>query len=132
MTDDAERDALAAWVREYSDAFGRAFHAGDPALMRPYCHVPALAIGGGTVRLIATEAESDARWAAAHAGLPDDYDHSVLHTVDATFTGPDAAFVTVDCGRYRANGEEYARFHASYVVARGADGWRITAWIGHR
>ena len=132
MTDDAERDALAAWVREYSDAFGHAFHAGDPALMRPYCHVPALAIGGGAVRLIATEAESDARWAAAHAGLPGDYDHSVLHTVDVTFTGADAAFVTVNCGRYTRAGEEYVNFDASYVVARTDDGWRITAWIGHR
>ncbi len=132
MTDEAARAELAAWVREYSDTFGYAFHAGDPAMMRPYCHVPALSVGGGKVALIATEAESDGRWAAAHAGLPAGYDHSVLHTVDVTFTSPTAAFVTVDCGRYLADGEEYVRFNASYVVAKVEEGWRITAWIGHR
>ena len=67
MTTEAE---LAAWVREYSDHFGFSFHAKDPTMMRPYCHVPALGIGGGQVNLIATVEESDARWAAAHAGLP--------------------------------------------------------------
>ena len=128
MTDEA---TLAAWVREYSDTFGFAFHAGDPKMLRPYCHVPALGISGGRINLIATEEESDARWAAAHAGLPEDYDHSVLHTVDVTLTSPTAAFVTVDCGRYRKNGEEYVRFNASYVVAQVEKGWRITAWIGH-
>ena len=73
MTTEAE---LAAWVREYSDHFGFSYHAKDPTMMRPYCHVPALGIGGGQVNLISTVEESDARWAAAHAGLPDDYDHS--------------------------------------------------------
>ncbi len=129
MTTEAE---LAAWVREYSDHFGFSFHARDPAMMRPYCHVPALSVGGGRVQFIATVEESDARWAAAHAGLPEDYHHSVLHTVDVTFTSLNAAFVTVDCGRFRANGEEYARFNASYIVAQVEEGWRITAWIGHR
>ncbi|HCV00924.1 MAG TPA: hypothetical protein DGL25_06950, partial [Dehalococcoidia bacterium] len=80
---------------------------------------------------IATVEESDARWASAHAGLPDDYDHSVLHTVDVSFTSPVSAFVTVDCGRYRKTGEEYVRFKASYLVAQVEEGWRITAWIGH-
>ena len=129
MTTEAE---LAAWVREYSDHFGFSYHAKDPTMMRPYCHVPALGIGGGRVNLIATVEESDARWAAAHEGLPDDYDHSVLHTVDVTFTSPTAAYVTVNCGRYNKAGEEYVNFDASYVVAQVEEGWRITTWIGHR
>ncbi len=133
-TDPADIDeaiALAAWVREYSDTFGLSYHANDPTRMRPYCNVPSLGIGGGRVNLIATEEASDARWAAAHAALPEDYHHSVLHTVDVTLTSPTSALVTVDCSRYRLNGDPYVRFKASYVLAKGDDGWRIAVWLGH-
>ena len=124
-------ETLAARIREYSDTFGFAFHAKDPTMLRPYCHVPALGMGRGGVNLINTVEESDARWARAHASLPEDYDHSVLHTVDVTFTNPDTAMVTVDCGRYNKAGEEYHRFFASYVVTKTAEDWKIAVWIGH-
>ena len=100
-------------------------------MMRPYCHVPAMALGGRGANLIETNEQGDERWARAHAGLPEDYHHSVLHTVDVTLMSEDAAFVTVDCGRYNTSDEEYARFWASYVAANTLDGWKITTWIGH-
>ena len=45
MSGDIEQ-AVADRIREYSDTFGHAYHAKDPSMMRPYCHVPAMAVGG--------------------------------------------------------------------------------------
>ena len=75
---------------------------------------------------------NDERWRRALASLPDNYDHSVLHTVDVLMTDDKTALVTVDCGRFDNEGNEYARFWASYITIETADGWLITTWIGHR
>ena len=68
--------------REYSDTFGRAFHAADPKLLRPYCHVPSMRIGASGASVMQTPEESDARWAEVLGGLPADYDHSVAIQTD--------------------------------------------------
>ena len=117
--------------REYSDAFGRAFHADDPKLLRPFCHVPSMRIGAGGASVMLTPEESDARWARTLADLPADYDHSVLHTVDVMLTSATSAWVTVDCGRFDTEGAEYARFWASYIAMLADEGWQITTWVGH-
>lgn len=122
---------VAEHIRSYSDTFGEAFHRGDPTLLRPFCHVPSVSMGRGRVFVIRTEEESDERWRRAHGSLPDDYHHSVLHTVDVMMTDPKTAFVTVDCGRFNESGDEYHRFHASYITVLTDMGWRITTWIGH-
>lgn len=130
MSENIEQ-VVADRIREYSDTFGRAFHAHDPTLLRPYCHVPSMGIGGGTARVIETLEDNDKRWAHALAGLPADYDHSVLHTVDVTLMSPTAAWVTADCGRFNTDGTEYARFWASYIAIETDEGWQITTWVGH-
>lgn len=127
----ATAQVVAARVRAYSDAFGAAFHAKDAALLRPYCHVPAFTLGGGRMHVITTEAESDARWTRALSALPADYNHSVLHTVDVTLTSDSNAFASVDCSRYRANGDELVRFFASYLLVCVGGDWRVCAWIPH-
>lgn len=131
----AESEVLARQVadhiRTYSDTFGEAFHRGDPSLLRPFCHVPLVSLGRGRVFTVSTIEESDERWRRAHASLPKDYQNSVLHAVDVMMTDQRTAFVTVDCGRFNQNGEEYHRFYASYVTILTDMGWRITTWIGH-
>ena len=117
-------------IREYSDTFGAAFHAKDASLLRPYCHVPSMTIGGGRAFSLSTIEESDERWTRALAGLPDDYDHSILHTVDVTMMSPETALVSVDCGRFNTKDDEYARFGASYVAILVDGTWLITTWIG--
>ena len=129
MTDTQE--AVAARIREYSDMFGRSAHEKNPSLMRPYCHVPSMAIGRGRVVTIDTPEANDRRWQRAAESLPDDYHHSVLHTVDVTLTDPGTAWVTADCGRFNDAGLEYHRFLASYLVVLVDDEWKITTWIGH-
>ena len=123
--------AVADRFREYSDTFGRAFHAAEPKLLRPYCHVPSMSIGAGGARVVQTPEASDARWAEVLGGLPADYDHSVLHTVDVMLTSATSAWVTVDCGRFNTRGAEYARFRASYIAIQTVEGWQITTWVGH-
>lgn len=126
----SEEEVVAETVRDYSDMFARALHARDPALMRPYCHVPALHLGPQGVRLVASDEEHDASWAAAHDGLrPLDYDHSVLHTVDVRLLNEATALVEVDCSRYDAGGGEIVRFPAAYLATRTPEGWKICTWI---
>ena len=122
---------VADHIRSYSDTFGESFHKGDPSLLRPFCHVPSVSIGRGRVFDVSTIEESDERWRRAHASLPEDYQYSVLHTVDVMMTDKRTAFVTVDCGRFNKAGEEYHRFFASYITVLTDTGWRITTWIGH-
>ncbi len=122
---------VAAHIRQYSDTFGSAFHSSDPTLLRPYCHIPCVAIGRGRLLTMETEDASDKRWRRALDGLPKNYDHSVLHSVDVLMTDDRTAFVTVDCGRFDNQGIEYARFWASYITIETDEGWRITTWIGH-
>ena len=130
---DSPEAALAARIREYSDMFGTAYHAHDTSLMRPYCHLPSMMIGGGGVRLMLVPEDIDATWARAHEPLRvEDYGHSVLHTVDVTTMSPSTALVSVECSRYRQNGEEFQRFLASYIVLNGENGWQITTWLGRR
>lgn len=122
---------VADHIRTYSDTFGEAFHKGDPTLLRPFCHVPSVSMFRGRVYSVSTEEDSDERWRRAHAALPDDYHHSVLHLVDVMMTDDRTAFVTVDCGRFNRSHEEYHRFHASYITVLTDEGWRISIWIGH-
>jgi hypothetical protein len=122
---------VAEMIRDYSDMFGRALHAQDASLMRPYCNVPAMHLGPTGVRLTTSLEEHDASWARAHEGLrPLNYDHSVLHTVEVQMLNPGTAFVEVDCSRYNATGEEFMHFPASYMVTNTPDGWKICTWIG--
>ena len=122
---------VAAHIHEYGDTFGRAFHDNDPTLLRPYCHVPSVSFGNGRAFMIHSVEESDERWRRVYEGIPRDHHHSVLHTVDVMMTDTRTAFVTVDCGRFNNDGEEYHRFWASYITINTDEGWRITTWIHH-
>ena len=122
---------VAIHIREYNDTFVQAFHDKDPMLLRPYCHVPSTSFGKGRMFIINSMEESDERWRRTHAGMPQDYHHSVQHTVDVLVTDPQTAFVTVDIGRFNNDGKEYHRFWASYITINTDEGWRITTWIGH-
>lgn len=123
---------LTDWIREYSDHFALGFHQGDPTLLRPYCHVPALRLGRNGVVVVNSYEEHDALWGAAHEALrPLGYHDSKLVTVDVTLVSPAAAFITVDCIRTKEDGSELMRFPASYTVAKTPGGWKITQWLSH-
>lgn len=123
---------LAAWLREYTAMFAKGFHENNPALLRPYCHVPALRLGRTGVVVTNSLEEHDALWAAAYEGLrPLGYHDSELVTVDVNLTSPASAFLTAEAVRTKADGTELQRFFSSYLAAKTEDGWKITAWVGH-
>jgi hypothetical protein len=128
MDEDTARE-VAAFVREYSDAFVRSVHEKDSTLLRAYCAIPSMSLGPNGPTYTMTAEENDARWARAAAAVPEDYGNSVLHTVDVTMCSPTAAFVTAECSRYRKDGSEYVRFWASYTVSKTPVGWRVASWI---
>ena len=70
-------------------------------------------IGASGASVMQTPEESDARWAEVLGGLPADYDHSVLHTVDVMLTSATSAWVTVDCGRFNTHGAVVASWNAT-------------------
>ena len=122
---------VAKRYREYSDAFVQAAHSKDVTLLRPYSHIPSMSIANGQVLLVATEAESDERWARTLANLPKDYHNSIINAVDVTLMSTKSALVSADISRFNEKGDEYLRFWCSYVFAKTDEDWRITTWISH-
>jgi hypothetical protein len=116
---------------EYHNAFVQAGKTRDVTLLRPYSHVPQMAVAGGRVIVSETEEKSDARWSRILGNLPADYDNSVAHSVDVTMFSKNSALVTVDVSRFRKDGTEYERFCGSYIMVRADAGWQISTWLVH-
>ena len=124
-----EQDAAECY-RGYHNAFVEAGKSKDPTLLRPFTHIPLMAVGGGGARVFSTLEESDQRWSRILNGLPDDYDHSIEHALDVTVISDTSAIVSVEVSRHRRGGEEYDRFRASYVLVKDGH-WQLTTWLVH-
>ena len=122
---------VAKRLHEYTDAFIRAGQTKDHTLLRPFTHIPLMDVVAGRVFVVDTEAKSDKRWSRILADLPEDYDHSVQHSVDVTMLTPKSAWVTIDCSRFKKSGEAYYRFWDSYIFIETKEDWKITTWIVH-
>ncbi len=122
---------VAERYREYSDAFIRACHTKDVTLLRPYSHVPSMAVAEGRVSVALTEAESDKRWERVLSYWPKDYRTSTLNAVDVTLMNAKSAFVSADISRFNEDGDEYERVWCSYILVRTGEDWRISTTITH-
>ena len=122
---------VAKRYHEYTDAFIGAGKSKDVALLRPFTYLPLSTIVGGRVYVVDAEEKSDKRWSRILAGLPEEYDHSIIHSLDITVMSSTSAFVCADVSRFKEGGDEYDRFWASYIMVNTEEDWKITTWIVH-
>ena len=115
----------------YHKAFIQAGKTKDITLLRPFSHVPQMAVANGRVMVGESEEKSDARWSRILAKLPADYDNSIAHSVDVTMMSQTSALVTVDVSRFKQDGAEYDRFRGSYIWVATDAGWQISIWLVH-
>jgi len=122
---------VAKRYHEYTEAFIQAGKTKEVALLRPFTHLPLSTIIGGRVFVVDMEEKSDKRWSRILDDLPEDYDNSIIHSLDVTMMSSDSAFLSADVSRFKADGNEYDRFWAYYIMVKPDKDWKITTWIVH-
>jgi hypothetical protein len=122
------------WYASYLDDFGALGRRDrdDPALMLDHYAVPLLILTDDGTTVLADDEQVVAHLRHQLDALVRlDYDRSELLDSDTTLLNSRTATHRARVRRVRADGSEIVRLEATYLVAAGAQGHRISAIVAH-
>ena len=123
------QDENAAVTQTLMDYF-RAFSAFDTQRALSYYHEPVTFITAQSV--IATRSEGAARLTKLYDSLrPTGFARSELTDLHVKQMTAGLAIASGVAVRYKADGQELARFGVTYILRKTADGWKLAALVSH-